>query len=113
MSVTGYHQPHDMSHDALAQPLRDHVAAQCAVIASSIQERRSDATLAQLLSRAQTLCEQAAHVERSTTLTAMLMNLKTALETWERVWPRLGRRQEFRAAVAREARLWSHRLGHA
>ena len=100
-----------MPHDAPAQFIRDRVAAQFADLASAIQERRSDAILAQCLTKTQAFCEQAARAERSKELKHLLTHLRTALETWQRIWPRLGQEEEFRLAIAREARLWSRRLG--
>ena len=80
-------------------------------IASCIQERRPEAALAELLVRAQGLCEQAAVERLSGEVGARLLaDVKPALQTWQQVWVRLGCDPEFRMAVAREAHLWAKRL---
>ncbi len=79
-------------------------------IASAIDGRRPDAVLIELLGAANALCERAAATQTAEGKVA-LTTLATALQTWQQVWPRLGREQDFRLAVAREARLWAKRLG--
>ena len=86
-----------------------HAAAQVAEIASAIEARRPDAVLLEGFGAARTACERAA-AEETLEAKAALTNLATALKTWQEVWPRLGREQDFRLAVVREARLWSKRL---
>jgi hypothetical protein len=86
------------------------VAAHFAAIASCVQERQPDRTLTALLAQTQLLCAEAAERERSADLKRLLTNVGAALQTWQQVWPRLGTRDEFRLAVAREARLWSKRF---
>ena len=40
----------------------------------------------------------------------LFANLATAVEAWRSNWPRLGRQQDFRAAVTREAGQWARKL---
>ena len=80
-------------------------------ITTCLEGDRPDTELAQLFVKAQRLCEAAAtHAASREDLARILANVKTAVETWQKVWPRLGRDKEFRLAVAREARLWAKRL---
>ena len=85
------------------------VVTQMTEIASGIEGDLSDAALTELFGAARTSCERAAATQTAETRMA-LTNVATALQTWEQVWLRLGREQDFRLAVAREARLWSKRI---
>jgi hypothetical protein len=86
------------------------IAAKFAAIATAVIQRRPDPELQDTLEQTQAFCGWAAAGAPSGELKALLPNLKTALETWRQVWPRLGAQREFRQAVAREADLWSRRL---
>ena len=100
-------------HDVREQSLRDplgQVVAGCSAIAACVEERRPEAVLRERFEETRARCEQAAAGERAEDAQRLLTNVKTALETWQRVWPRLGHDREFRLAVAREARLWAKRL---
>lgn len=80
-------------------------------ITTCLEEGRPDAELAELFVKAERLCESAAtHAASREDLARILANVKTAVDTWQKVWPRLGQDKEFRLAVAREARLWAKRL---
>lgn len=79
-------------------------------IVSGIEARESDAALLQTLAQTAAACEEAAAAQRTPQTRQLLTNLQTALQTWQQVWSRLGAQQEFRLAMAREARLWSKRL---
>lgn len=72
-------------------------------------DRRDDAAMDTLLQQAQATCQHA--TEQATGETkAYLVNVRTALQTWQQVWPRLSEQPEFRQAVGREARLWAKRF---
>ena len=86
------------------------MAAGCAAIAAWVEERKPQTALLARFEEVRALCEQAAARERSALLKGWLANMSEALRTWQNVWPRLGTQQEFRLAVAREARLWGKRL---
>lgn len=62
------------------------------------------------MEEAQRLCGHAAAIHAGEAK-ELLPNLVTALQTWRTVWQHLGRQQDFRLAVAREARQWSTRIG--
>ena len=80
-------------------------------ITTCLEEGRPDAELSKFLVDAQRLCDAAAtRASSREDLARVLTNVKTAVETWQNVWPRLGQDKEFRLAVAREARLWAKRL---
>ena len=89
---------------------RRQVAERFAAIASCVQEHQPDEAVVRLLTQAEVLCEEAACEEASGELKTLLMDVRTALQTWQAVWPRLGRQPEFRRAVAREAQQWSTRF---
>lgn len=55
------------------------------------------------------LCQWIAPHQPASTRT-LLEDLAHRAEVWQDVWPRLGKDGSFRAAVAREARLWSAKL---
>ena len=85
------------------------IAVNFARLDSAITEQQPDDTLMAILKETRAWCEQAA-AQSSTEMQPLLVNLQQPLETWQRVWSRLGEQQEFRHAVAREAQLWSKRL---
>ncbi len=95
-----------MSPEADLEPL----AQQFSVVAACIQERRRDADVTDAIDRAASLAQELSRTVKADRAQALSSNLKTALETWRTVWPRMGKRQEFRLAVAREAALWARRL---
>jgi len=86
--------------------LAEHLVA----VAEGATARTSDEDIVTRLTQAERLCEQVAAEDASTALQALVSNVRTALQTWQAVWPRLGGQREFRQAVAREAGLWSRRL---
>lgn len=75
-----------------------------------LQEGHSDASSTEWMATVQRQCEQMLGAHPRGELARILDNVKTALDTWQRVWPRLGRDREFRLAIAREARLWAKRI---
>ena len=85
------------------------VAEHIARVAEQVDAGAGDAEVQELLAAARTRCAQEA-AGAAPGQRRLLANVQTALATWAEVWPRLGRQREFRAAVAREARLWSTRL---
>jgi len=89
----------------------DDLEAQFQRIAKAVEQRQPDLTVTEAIKAAQALCAEAALAERRPTTRILLTNVQTALETWQTVWPRLGAQKEFRQAVAREAHLWSRKLG--
>ena len=86
------------------------IASGFAEIAAGVTRRVPDAQVTDAIETTRARCEWAATEPASVEAASLLPNLKTALETWQRVWPRLGRQREFRQAVAREAGLWSRHL---
>ncbi|PIQ83755.1 MAG: hypothetical protein COV75_05785 [Candidatus Omnitrophica bacterium CG11_big_fil_rev_8_21_14_0_20_63_9] len=72
-------------------------------------DRHDDGAVGTLLQQAQDTCQRAAEQAVGETK-AYLVNVGTALQTWQQVWPRLGEQPEFRQAVGREARLWAKRF---
>ncbi len=86
------------------------VVSRIAAIATCVEARQPDATVMEVFAQARASCEEAAAQEVSADLKLQLAHLRTVLETWQQVWPRLATQDEFRLALAREARLWSQRL---
>ncbi|MBI3321102.1 MAG: hypothetical protein HYZ91_02405 [Candidatus Omnitrophica bacterium] len=86
------------------------ITTELLAVASAIQERQPEAAMIERLATLERLCAAPVAQERNGAATPWLANVKTVLETWRQVWPRLGQDEEFRLAVAREARLWSKRL---
>ena len=78
-------------------------------LAASIEGRQSADAVVEIVRATQVLCATASKAS-SGDLGVLLKNVQTALETWARVWPRLGSQPEFRQAVTREARLWEKKL---
>lgn len=74
------------------------LAERMTAIADAIEGRDADDAVSQRI--AQALAAAGREQER----------LRTVLETWQQVWPRLGRQPEFRGAVVREARRWAEQL---
>lgn len=93
-------------------PRLSRVADQFDRVVSSIEARASDAVLDDALRRTAELCEQTASEAMPPEHAALLRNLRTAVGTWQQVWPRLGRQADFRQAVAREAQRWARELRH-
>ena len=80
-------------------------------LAAASQERRPATAITELMTTAIASCDRAAtEAGGAGVQQRILKDVKPALETWQRVWPRLGTDQDFCLAVAREARLWSGRL---
>ena len=86
------------------------IASNFAEIASCVTKGAPAAKVTDVLEQTRALCERAVVGDDAADITSLLPNLRTALETWQQVWPRLGKQKEFRQAVAREADLWSRRL---
>lgn len=101
----------DPSRRDVNPPALGGVAERFAAVASSIEQQHSDEQVLRALSDAQTVCDQLAAAEASDTHRQLLQHVKIVFETWQQVWHRLGTQREFRLAVAREARLWTKRLG--
>ena len=81
-------------------------------LSTAIQQHRPAEIIAELLTSTIGSCERAAEEAGGGAVKQRLLaDVKPALETWQRVWPRLGTDHDFSLAVAREARLWSGRLG--
>lgn len=78
-------------------------------VAGLIEGRKPDAEIQAALRNALTDCQRAAADSRGEPQ-ALLRNFTQALQTWDRVWPQMGARAEFRLAVVREARQWASRL---
>ncbi|MBI3087847.1 MAG: hypothetical protein HYY91_03065 [Candidatus Omnitrophica bacterium] len=78
-------------------------------LAVSIEQGQPTGFVQHVLADAQAQCEQAA-VKAPADLKMLLANFMDALRAWYNVWPTMGARPEFRQAVSREARQWSHRV---
>ena len=87
-------------------PLADRFSS----IVACAESHRPDAAMLETLAQTAAACADAASAEQSPEAKQLLINLQTAVTTWQQVWPRLGAQREFRLAVAREAKLWSKRL---
>ena len=85
--------------------------AQFQRIADAIEQRASDRLVTETLETARALCAETAAQTSDAAARTLFTNVRTALETWHTVWPRLGAQKEFRQAVAREAGLWARKLG--
>ena len=91
-------------------PSTSEVAEGFAALASCVEAHSSEAEVMERLRLSQSVCERAALRSGGTDGGRLLTHVQQALETWRAVWPRLGAQREFRAAVAREARLWAKRF---
>ncbi len=102
----------DISGQPSAKPISNllKLAEAFSVITSTIDQAQSDPVVSGAFVQAIELCEQARAEESSTETRHLLANVQTALETWRHVWPRLKHQEEFRLAVAREARLWAQQF---
>ena len=78
-------------------------------LAASIEGRQSADAIREIVRTTKAMCATASRTS-SGDMGVLLTNVQTALETWARVWPRLGSQPEFRQAVTREARLWEKTL---
>lgn len=87
----------------------DELIASLTALADAVEAGKPERAVADLLARTTRACEQAAS-QASAEPKALLQNFRQAPAAWTEVWPRMGVRPEFRAAVAREARLWAARL---
>lgn len=80
-----------------------------AAIATCVEGGGSLSAVTAKLKAAWSQCDQSA-ASQSHDTKQRLSNVQQALETWQRVWARLGSQPEFRAAVIRESRLWAKTL---
>ena len=81
-----------------------------ATLASLIEARKPADLIQRALADLDAVCAQASAQEQGGASQELLRNVSTAAQTWGQVWPRLGQQQEFRLAVAREARMWAKRF---
>ena len=88
----------------------EQLMADLVTLATTIQQHRQESAIVELLTRTIASCDRAAAEASEALQQRLVTDVKPALETWQRVWPRLGTDQDFSLAVAREARLWSGRL---
>lgn len=79
-------------------------------LAEAIDAQRPSAALRALMEEVRRACDAAAAQVGSAELRQWLVDVQTALRTWQEVWPRLSGQPPFRQAVAREARLWARRF---
>jgi len=79
-------------------------------LAEQVERGEPTANITQALSDLTDACHRQAKGEAAGPRREDLMHVQEALRAWAHVWARLGGQAEFRAAVAREARLWSRRL---
>ena len=101
-------KPRDMKQPALAEWTRG--AERFEALAAQIEARRPQAELLAAFADVCAWCEASGGREPSPETGRLLAHLKTAAQTWQQVWPRLGSQDEFRLTVCREARLWAKRL---
>ena len=109
-------------HSGREQLLRDDsakrvadVAGACERLATSITEHKSEAQILDILRQVESLCKTvASEMGPDQEIRTTLLNLRTALDAWHKVWPRLSHDRQtgpsFRAAVVRECGLWSRQL---
>ena len=90
-----------MHREALAKGLIE--------LADAVEGGRPARVIAGLLADNEIACHGAI-AEQTGAAQELLRHFIHALETWQRVWPQMGSREEFRMAVVREARQWSARL---
>ena len=79
-------------------------------VAACIESGGSPASVASAIRAAWSQCDHQAAKQPEGDLKRRLISVQQALETWQRVWPRMGSQREFRAAVIRESRLWAKSL---
>ncbi len=82
----------------------------CEQIASCIQTRESEAVIAEVLGQTMKACQSANTHQQTAEIKTIVSQLDVAVGTWKKVWPHLGHQEEFRNAVAREAKSWAKRL---
>ena len=95
---------------AASGPSASDAAQAFAAIADCVEADGSAEQVIARLRAAWSQCDRAASARSAGDAQHRLSNVQQALETWQRVWPRLGSQREFRAAVIREARLWAKTL---
>ena len=78
-------------------------------IASSVETGKPESSIMALMDETERLCHHAA-VIHGDEAKELLPCLVTMLQTWRTVWQRMAGQQDFRLAVAREARVWSARV---
>ena len=86
------------------------ISEQFIEISEQIEKRKTLQAVEKQLAQLRQDCAIAAAQATSEEARESFVQVQQALETWHRVWPKLGTQPEFRLAVAREARLWSNRL---
>ena len=95
---------------AAPTPSASEMSKAFAAIASCVESGGSTSEVMARLRAAWSQCDRDAAALPDGDTKRRLANVQQALETWRRVWLRLGAQREFRAAVAREARFWAKTL---
>ena len=93
----------------MTQTQRDQLIQGLLQLASAIERREPNRAIVAVLQANQIHCHGAI-AEQAGPRQELLRHFIQALDTWAKVWPQMGAREEFRAAVAREARQWAARL---
>ncbi len=88
---------------------RDQLTSLLTQLVDSIDAGRPDGEVTRVLADSVSRC---ARGPQTTTDRRLIEQLTQVLETWQQVWPRMGRQQVFRQAVAREASQWAKRLAN-
>ena len=91
-------------------PSVSEVRKRFAAVAACIEAGGSPAAVTSTLRAAWSQCDREAGQQPDGDAKRQLISVQQALETWQRVWPRMGSQREFGAAVIREARLWAKHL---
>ncbi len=79
-------------------------------VAAQIEQRDKQQAVEKLLKQLHLDCQKLSEATQSKEIQSSTAQVQQALETWLQVWPRLSSQDDFRLAVAREARLWSGRF---
>ncbi len=79
-------------------------------VAAQIEQRNTEQAVEKLLKQLRLDCQKLSEATKSKEIQSSAAQVQQAVETWLRVWPRLSSQDDFRLAVAREARAWANRL---
>lgn len=79
-------------------------------LSAEIEKHATEQASIKLMKQLLGNCQKLEEAEKSKAIQSLLAQVKQVLETWLQVWPRLAPQNDFRLAVAREARAWANRL---
>ena len=98
------------ARSAAPEPSVSDIGRTFSAIAACIEAGGSPSAVASALRTAWSACDRIASALSETDAKRRLVNVQQALQTWQRVWPRMGAQHDFRTAVIRESRLWAKTL---